>query len=199
MIFDLRIQSRRALFQESWVKQDSPQTQPGVKLRERFQQFSPRRGTQDPSPVWSEEALGDTAGYVPKVGDTWGRSVEALMAPQPKPVPSPPRKPRIPASSDGSVSDAAGSPRARRLRNSAATGEARDTPPLPSAGFEHVIPGAVDQIYQLSQISQISQLKPTCLVYMTTQGHGKKGDAAGVCCNTPRPKLSPGLFLGTGL
>jgi hypothetical protein len=157
MIYDLTNQSRRASFQESWVKQDSPQTQPGVKLRERFQRFSPRRGTQDPSPVWSEEALGDPAGHVPKVGDTWGHSVEALMAPQPKPVPSPPRKPRIPASSDGSVSVAAGSPRARRLRNTVATGEARDPPPLPSAGFEHLIPGAVDQI------------NPTCLVY----GHSR--------------------------
>jgi hypothetical protein len=58
---------------ESWIKQD-PQTQPGIKRRvrsaiqqESFERFSPR-GQSEPSPVWSEDALGDpTSAAVPAV------------------------------------------------------------------------------------------------------------------------------------
>ena len=139
---------------ESWIKQD-PETQPGVKRRvrsaivtENFERFS-ARGAQEPSPVWSEDALGESCAgphaVNPKAGDTWGRPVEAVMAPQPKPAPSPPRKPRAqPAAGDdsgGSVD--VGSPRARRVRKAAAAREDRDTPEMSGAAFEHIVPGGI--------------------------------------------------------
>ena len=58
---------------ESWIKQN-PHTQPGIKRRVRSaiqqERFPSHRGHIEPSPVWSEDALGDpTAGPMPPVSD----------------------------------------------------------------------------------------------------------------------------------
>ena len=58
---------------ESWIKQN-PHTQPGTKRRVRSaiqqERFPSHRGHTEPSPVWSEDALGDpTTGPVPPVSD----------------------------------------------------------------------------------------------------------------------------------
>lgn len=59
---------------ESWIKQN-PQTLPGTKRRVRSaihqERFPSHRGQTEPSPVWSEEALGDpTAVSVPLVSES---------------------------------------------------------------------------------------------------------------------------------
>ena len=69
---------------ESWIKQN-PHAQPGIRKRVRSaihqERFASHRGQSEPSPVWSEDALGDPTGApMPPVSDRSGFHICGVSA-----------------------------------------------------------------------------------------------------------------------